>query len=112
MIQSYAFGAMVINGQEYTADLIVFPEKIHPAWWRKEGHKLALEDLGDVFKENIEALVIGTGFFGLMKVEQVVLDAARAKGLVLHIEKTEKAVQIFNRLISQKKTAGAFHLTC
>jgi len=112
MIQNYAFGAMVIDGQEYSADLIVFPQKINPAWWRKEGHRLAVVDLEDVFKENIEALVIGTGFFGLMKVEQDVLDAARAKGLVLHVEKTEKAVQIFNRLISQKKTAAAFHLTC
>jgi len=112
MIQSYAFGSMVIDGQEYSADLIVFPHKLNSTWWRKEGHRLALVDLEDVLKEDIEVLVIGTGFFGLMKVEQDVLDAARAKSLVLHIEKTEKAVRIFNRLISQKKTAGAFHLTC
>ncbi len=112
MIQGYTFGAMVIDGQEYSADVVIFPQRIQSTWWRKEGHKLCLMDLEDVLKEDIEALVIGTGFFGLMKVEPDVLAAARAKGLVLHIEKTPKAVQVFNQLISQKKTAGAFHLTC
>jgi hypothetical protein len=112
MIQSYTFGAIVIDGQEYSADLIVFPDKMNSSWWRKEGHKLSLVDLEDVFKADIEVLVIGTGFFGLMKVEPEVLDAARAKGLVLHIEKTKQAVQIYNQLVSRKKTAGAFHLTC
>ncbi len=112
MIRSYDFGAMVIDGQEYFADLVILPRKINSAWWRKEGHKLALVDLEDVLKEDIEALVVGTGFFGLMKVQQDVLEAARVKGLILHIEKTQKAVQIFNQLFSQIKTAGAFHLTC
>jgi len=112
MIESCDFGAMVVNGQKYTADLIIFPRKVKSAWWRKEGHKLAVEDLEDVFKEDIEALVVGTGFFGLMKVQEDVKQAAHLKGLSIHIEKTKKAAQIFNELVFQKKTAGAFHLTC
>lgn len=112
MIESYDFGTMVVDGQKYTADLIIFPEKINSAWWRKEGHKLALEDLEEVFKDDIEALVVGTGFFGLMKVQEDVIQAAHLKGLSLQIEKTKKAAQIFSKLSSQKKTAGAFHLTC
>jgi len=112
MIESYDFGAMVVDGQKYSADLIISPLKVESSWWRKEGHKLALEDLAEVFKEEIEDLVVGTGFFGLMKVQEDVIEAARLKGLSLHIEKTKKAAQIFNELFSRKKTAGAFHLTC
>jgi hypothetical protein len=112
MIEKYDFGAMVVDGQNYAADLIIFPSRINPAWWRKEGHKLTREDLEDVFKEDVEALVVGTGFFGLMKVHEDVIEAAQASGLSLHVEKTKKAVEIFNQLYSQKKTAGAFHLTC
>jgi hypothetical protein len=112
MIETYEFGAMVVDGRKYSADLIILPRKINSVWWRKEGHKLALEDLENVFKEDIETLVIGTGFHGLMKVQEDVIEAARLKGLSLHIEKTKKAAEIFNQLSSQKKTAGAFHLTC
>jgi len=103
---------MVVDGQTYTSDLIIFPEKIKDSWWRKSGHRLCLEDLEDVFQEKPEVLVIGTGFYGLMKTEEEVKREAEAKGIALIIEKTEKAVQNFNEIASKKKAIGAFHLTC
>lgn len=112
MIQSYSFGRMVVDGQTYTSDLIIFPEKIKDSWWRKSGHRLCLEDLEDVLKEEPEVLVIGTGFYGLMKAEEEVKREAEAKGIALIIEKTEQAVENFNELASKRKTIGAFHLTC
>lgn len=112
MIESYSFGCMVVDGQTYTSDLIIFPEKINTSWWRKSGHRLCLEDLEDVFEEEPEVLVIGTGFNGLMKVDEEVKSEAQAKGIALIIEKTEKAVRNFNEIASKKKAIGAFHLTC
>jgi hypothetical protein len=112
MIESYDFGAMVVDGTKYTADLILLPGRIEPSWWRKKGHQLALEDIDDVLQEDIEVLVIGTGFFGLMKVSSEVSQAVLSKGIVLRIEKTPKAAQIFNEFAVHQKTAGAFHLTC
>jgi hypothetical protein len=112
MIEYYTFGRMDVAGRSYTADLIVFPQRIDPSWWRREGQRLSLIDLKDVFREDLQALVVGTGFFGLMKVENDVLQAAAEKGIHLHIDKTAKAVELFNNLSAQKRTAGAFHLTC
>jgi hypothetical protein len=112
MIESYSFGRMVVDGQPYTSDLIIFPEKINNSWWRKSGHKLCLEDLEDVFQEKPEVLIIGTGYYGLMKVGEEVNGETRAKGIMLIIEKTEKAVKSFNESASKKRTIGAFHLTC
>jgi len=112
MIETYAFGQMVIDGQTYTSDLIIFPSRIQSSWWRQAGHRLCLADLQNVFQEEPEAVVVGTGFYGLMKVEKEVKEMARAKNISLIIEKTKEAVQSFNRIASQKKTIGAFHLTC
>lgn len=112
MIESYTFGHMVVNGQEYASDIILFPDKIKDSWWRESGHKVCLKDLKDVFKEEPEVLVIGTGFTGLMRVEEEVKDSAQLKGIELIIEKTKKAVERFNTVASKKKTIGAFHLTC
>ena len=47
MIESYKFGAIVINGKKYTSDIIVFPEHVIDGWWRKEGHRLHVEDIED-----------------------------------------------------------------
>lgn len=112
MIESYNFGIMVIDGQKYTSDLIIFPDRIKSSWWRITGHRLCLQDLESVINEEPEVLVVGTGFTGLMKVEEEVINYAQEKEMTLIIEKTKKATQRFNELAPTKKTIGAFHLTC
>jgi hypothetical protein len=103
---------MEIQGQTYTSDLILFPDKIKDSWWRETGHKLSFKDVEDVFKDAPEVLVIGTGYYGLMNVEEEVRELARGKGITLIVEKTKKSVQSYNAIASKKKTVGAFHLTC
>lgn len=112
MIEHYDFGKMVVDGRAYSADLVLLPGRINSSWWRQEGHTLSPADLQDVLAEEIEVLVIGTGFFGLMKVSSGVEQAAAAKGIQLVVEKTKTAVQSYNEHAARKKTAGAFHLTC
>lgn len=112
MIESYSFGRMLVNNEIYTSDLIIFPDRILSSWWRKTGHSLCLEDVDEVFLEKPEAVVIGTGFSGLMKVEDEVKQRAHSKGIELIMDKTDKAVHRFNELYTRKKTVGAFHLTC
>ncbi|MDH5466043.1 MAG: Mth938-like domain-containing protein [Candidatus Aminicenantes bacterium] len=112
MIDSYSFGRMEIGGHTYTSDLILFPDKIKDSWWRESGHRLSLRDMEDVFQEAPEFIVIGTGFYGIMEVEEEVKQAAQSKGISLVIEKTKKAVESYNKIAPQKKTIGAFHLTC
>lgn len=112
MIEDYSFGHMVIKGQKYTSDLIIFPDRIKSSWWRVTGHKLSLKDLEDVLAEKPEILVVGTGDVGLMKVEEEVRRYARENRITLIVEKTKEAVQKFNELVLTKKTIGAFHLSC
>ena len=59
---------MKVDGTEYRADLIVFPHRIRPNWWRRQGHSLAIEDLNDVLGFKPELLVIGKGASGLMEI--------------------------------------------
>ncbi len=112
MIESYGFGRMVIDGHSYTSDLILFPGKINDSWWRISGHSVCLKDIEDVFNAEPEVIIFGTGYHGLMKVEEEVKSLAQSKGIELIIEKTEKAVQSFKTLSVHKKAIGAFHLTC
>ena len=112
MIESYEFGRMVVDGQPYTSDIIILPQRIISSWWRKEGHKLSLEDLEEFLGEELEVLVVGTGFFGLMKIDAAVRETARLQGWMLIVENTKKAVRDYNEMAAKIRTAGAFHLTC
>ncbi|MGQ9530412.1 MAG: Mth938-like domain-containing protein [Candidatus Bathycorpusculaceae bacterium] len=115
MIEDYDFGAMVINGKKYTSDLIVYQGQVFDRWWRKEGHRLCLEDLDRIlsFEPKPQVLVVGTGYNGLLKVSSEVENALKSYGIELVAQPTREAYQIFNKLLGLgRRAAGAFHLTC
>ena len=112
IIKSYSFGQMIIDDKKYTSDLIIFPDRIKDSWWRKRGHALCREDIEEILSEKPEVLIIGTGFYGIMKVHDDLKKFIREQGIELYVEKTKKAVTLFNKMFRLKKTVGAFHLTC
>lgn len=112
-IMHYSFGKIIVNGNEYTQDIIVFPDKIFPSWWRREGHSLCIEDLAEVLKNNVNILIVGTGAYERMRVPESLIEELKQKGIETFVRNTEKAVDLFNQLIDEgEKVAGAFHLTC
>ena len=111
-IEHYSFGKITIDGKPYTSDVIIYPDKVNSSWWRKEGHNLNVEDLNDVIKAKPQVLVIGTGASGLMKVPKETVSHLESKGIKVYIERTEKAVELFNTLQKDKTVIAALHLTC
>ncbi len=113
MIEHYDFGEIVVNGKRYLRDLIITPNRIIANWWRKEGHKLSLEDLEDVLHEEADAIVIGTGYYGLMEVDDEVKEYFERKGIKVIVKPSCEAVIEYNNLVFKgMKVIGAFHLTC
>ncbi len=115
MIQDYSFGKIKINNKNYNKDLIILKEKIIDNWWREKGHLLQLKDTDNILNIEPEIIIIGTGFFGFMKVSREVIEELNKKGINYYIEKTGKAVKIYNDLIEKfpnKKIVAAFHISC
>ena len=113
MIDSYGFGYITINGKRYTNDVIVFPNRVEDNWWRKEGHRLQIEDIEAVVEEKPEVLVVGTGYYGLLKISAETVEFLKSKGVELIAQKTRDACTTYNRLVeSRKKVIAALHLTC
>jgi len=111
-IDHYSFGSITIDGRRYTSDVIIYPDRVDSSWWRKEGHNLHIADLKDVINAKPEILVVGTGSPGLMKVPKETISHLESKGIEVHVALTAKAVEIFNKLQSDKKVIAAVHLTC
>jgi hypothetical protein len=113
MIDSYSFGKIAVDGKRYTSDIIIFPNRIKDNWWRKEGHRISIEDLREVFQEKPEILVLGTGYYGFVKVPTEVKEYVKSKGVELIIQSTKDACNTFNSLLkSKKKVVAAMHLVC
>lgn len=115
-IDDYNFGFISINKKKYFKDLIINNEEIIHPWIREEGHLLQLKDLKEV-KENLKdkdnVVIIGTGYSGLMKVSEEVLDFFEREKLNFLILPTKEAWKKFNEIKKEnKKVIGLFHLTC
>ncbi len=112
-IEDYRFGNIVIQGKAYNSDVKIIDGVVKPNWWRKEGHRLYPEDIADILESGCKTLIVGTGAYGVMKVDPSVKQACSERGIKLEAYKTAEAVKRFNELIAKgEKVAGAFHLTC
>jgi hypothetical protein len=111
-IEEYRFGRIVIDGQTYNSDVVVYDDRVTSDWWRKKGHELSVQDITDVFDEKPQALVVGTGSPGLMKVLPETRVALEEKKIELFVAPTEEACALYNDLCTKRRTVACLHLTC
>ncbi len=111
-IESYRFGHIVIDGQAYTKDVIIFPDHVVSGWWRERGHFLQPDDLAAVFEAAPKMLVVGQGAYGRMDIAPETEQALQAAGIELIALPTKEACQTYNGLRQQEQVVAALHLTC
>lgn len=112
-IDSASFGSIRINGQNYSSDVIIYPDRVDSGWWRKEGHRLQEEDIREILQAAPQILIVGTGQDGRMKVDPQLKRLLQQKGIELFADLTPEACRLHNDLIKGDKTViTALHLTC
>jgi len=112
-IDSYQFGNIVIDGVNYSSDVIILGGIVQANWWRKRGHLLSAEDLQPVISAKPSVLIVGCGASGLMKVSDEVRHVLLEEAIQLEAVDTAKAVERFNELLQTGvDIAAALHLTC
>ena len=112
MIELYNFGKIIINSEEYHSDIIIHKNSIDDNWWRKESHNLCLEDIKKALNNKPETLIIGTGYYGLMKVPLELIKYLESNNIEVIIKKTKDACDEYNTLYQKKNVVAVFHLTC
>jgi len=112
LIDNYGFGNILINGKKYKSDLVIYKNSVNDKWWRKEGHNLNINDIKEVIEEKPEILIIGTGYYGLMKVPFDLIEYLESKDIRVIVKKTKEACDEYNKLYQNKKVIAAFHLSC
>lgn len=112
VIESYGFGRMRVSGVTYTSDVLIFPDSVKSEWWRIEGHKVHVEDLEEVLRAKPEVVVVGTGYYGLLKVLPETEKQLQTEGIRILAARTGEAYKLYNAFSQSNRIIGAFHLTC
>ena len=111
-VDSYAFGHITVGGESHAGDVIIFPDRVEGHWRRRQGHRLEPGDLTIALAWEPEAVIIGTGESGAMKVPVDTIAYLESKGIDVFVMKTAAAVEFFNSLPKCRRIVAALHLTC
>lgn len=106
------FGKIVIGGRTYFNDLIIYPDRVEPTWFRQDGHLVEIKDLSDVLDLKPKTIVIGTGISGMVKIKPELSSYCKAHGISLIAEPTKEACRRFNKMDDRSEAVFALHLTC
>jgi hypothetical protein len=112
MIDSYEFGEIIVDGKKYTSDVIIFPDRVKGDWWRREGHRLSVEDVKEIAAVKPEVVVVGTGYSGFLDVLSKTKRFLEAEDVEVLVYNTKKACRKYNELSKTKRVVAALHLTC
>jgi hypothetical protein len=111
-IDRYEFGLIIIDGQSFSNDVLIWPDQIKRDWWRREAHLLQLDDVAEALAANPQVLVVGMGEPGRMEVDPALAAYLKGRGVELLSHPTREACRLINDLIGKRRLAAALHLTC
>lgn len=111
-IDRYEFGVIVIDGQTFKNDVLIWPGQIKSDWWRKVSHFLQLDDVAPALSANPQVLVVGMGEPGRMEVDPALAAYLKDRGVELMAHSTREACRVINDLSGRRRLAAALHLTC
>lgn len=111
-ITNYRFGNLSVDDDTFTSDVIIYPDRVRSHWWRKEGHRLDIADLQEIFDGQPKVLIVGTGYYGRMKVPDETRRLVADQGIEMTIASTPEAVELFNTMRASADIVAALHLTC
>ncbi len=104
---------MVIDGKQYTSDLIIFPDGcVLDGWWRARGHALSADDIADLVDKKPKIIIAGTGVNGRMQPEAHLNAYLEKQGIEFLVGDNVVAVKWFNELKDSGNVGACFHLSC
>ncbi|MBL7206402.1 MAG: hypothetical protein ISS36_02270 [Candidatus Aenigmarchaeota archaeon] len=110
-IDNLKWGEITIDGKTYCSDMAIFWDGAIK--YITKNHKLTIQEFMLLLPKKPEVLIVGIGINGAMSVDEDVKQVAEDKKIKIFEETSEKAVDIFNAMISDEKRAVAvIHTTC
>ncbi len=109
MIDPTNFGEIVIDKKKYRDVLIINTQVFDRN--TDDAHTISNNESGKLIENNPDVVIIGTGVFGGLKVEERIKEKI-GKNAELIIMKTSHAAEKYNELTKNKRVNILLHSTC
>lgn len=111
MIEGVSFGEIKIKGKIYYSDIVI--DWKGNVELREKSHIFDINEFFKLLKRKPEIIVVGNGFYKMVKISKEVIDISEKRGIRIFEESTPKAIEIFNAFVNEgKRVIGIIHTTC
>ena len=115
-ITRLAWGAMEVEGVGSGKDFKLYPGGGRPWDWGETGTRhvpgIQPADVGELLERGSRVVVLTRGMQGALHVCPETLRLLEDRGVVVHVEETRAAAELYNRLADSEPVGGLFHSTC
>jgi len=116
-ITHLSWGRIEVEGRHHAfKDAKIFPGGAREWNWRETGteHSPGIQpaDVEDLLARDVEVVVLSTGVYERLGVCPETLELLTDKGVVAHVLRTERAVDLYNDLQDKKRVGALIHTTC
>lgn len=115
-IKSLAWGRVEVEHHGTFKDVKLFPGGARSWDWTETGTShspgIQMVDAEELVDHGASVVVLGTGMLGRLQVSQETLDSLGARGIEVHVERTEEAVRRYNELRRGCPVGALLHSTC
>jgi hypothetical protein len=116
-VTSFSWGRVEVEGKTgFYKDAKLFPGGSREWDWRETGtsHESGIqpEDVEELLANGARVIVLAQGFYGRLSVASETLELLEQRGVVVHLQKSEEAVKLYNELAGKEKVGALIHSTC
>lgn len=116
-IDSYKFGAIIVNGKKYKRDVFLFPDgalrERKRGFWRLGNHSINKEEIGELIEVSPDIVIIGTGAMSRAKLAPEAESAIKEAKAELIVLPSKEATEKWNEQVGLgKRVAALIHITC
>jgi len=116
-IESFKFGFIVIGGQKYGRDVLMFPDgtvkQRKGGFWKFGSHVIKKTEIEELVKANPEVVIVGSGTRAVAKLAPDAEIPAKEAAIELVALPSKDAVERLNQSVEQgKRVSALIHITC
>ena len=115
-ITNFSWGHIKIEGNQQFKDVKCFPNGVRAWDWNETGTKhtpgIKPTDVQELLDNGAACIVLSTGVLGRLQICSETLQLLNSLKIPVHVLKTEKAIELYNKLSKTELVGGLFHSTC
>ena len=97
-------------------DAKLFPGGSREWDWNETGtdHVVGIQpaDVEELLEHGASVVVLSRGFYERLQIRQQTLQMLKDKNIPVHVEQTEEAVRLYNKLRETERVGALIHSTC